>query len=63
MFLKKFNFFLTFSLFQINIFLVFLDNFDALILKNKKKYYFDTFLSKKYFKKQSQSHFQTCEIV
>jgi hypothetical protein len=36
---------------QINIFLVFLDHFDALIsniiLKKIKKYYFNTFLNKK----------------
>ena len=39
---------------------MFLDHFDALIskiiLKNKKKYYFNTFLSEKHFKKQSQPH-------
>jgi hypothetical protein len=33
MFLKKFKIFLFLSLFQINIFLVFLDHFDALISK------------------------------
>ena len=29
-----------------------------IILKNKKKYYFDTFINKKYFEKQPQPHFQ-----
>jgi len=38
--------FLFCSLLQINIFLVFLDHFDELILKIKK-YYFDTFSSEK----------------
>ena len=56
-FLKKFKFILFFSLLQINIFLVFLDHSDVLIskiiLKNKKIYYFNIFLSEKYFKKQS----------
>jgi hypothetical protein len=41
---------------------MFLHYFDELILKiffkNKKIYYFDIFLNKKYFKKQSQSHSQ-----
>jgi hypothetical protein len=42
---------------------VFLDHFDALISKiifkkTKKKHYFDTFLNKKYFEKQLQSHSQ-----
>jgi len=47
---------LVFSLLQINIFLMFLDHFDALISKiiflKIKEYYFNTFSSKKYFKKQ-----------
>jgi hypothetical protein len=33
LFLKKFKFFLFFSLLQINMFLIFLDHFDALISK------------------------------
>jgi hypothetical protein len=53
-FLKKLKLFLFFYLLQINIFLVFLDHFDALISKiifKNKKILFDIFLSKKYFKK------------
>jgi hypothetical protein len=55
--LKKIKFFLFFSLLQINIFLVFLDHFGALIkndFKKEKKYYFDIFLSEKQFEKQPQ---------
>jgi len=49
MLLKNFKFFFCFKL----IFLVFLNRFDILILKiNLKKYYFNTFSNKKYFKKQ-----------
>jgi hypothetical protein len=52
---KKIKIFYFFSLLQINIFLVFLDHFDTLItkiiFKNKKIYYFDTFLNEKHFKK------------
>jgi len=41
------------------IFFMFLDHFDALMSKIIfKKHYFDTFSSKKYFKKQPQPHFQ-----
>jgi hypothetical protein len=48
-FLKKFKFFY-FFLFQINILVVFLDYFDIKInYKKIKKYYFNTFLNKKYF--------------
>jgi len=50
-FLSKFKI----KLLQINV-LVFLDCFDLLILKinfkKLKKYYYDIFLNKKYFKKQ-----------
>jgi hypothetical protein len=53
---KKIKKKLVFSLLQINIFLMFLDHFDALISKiiflKIKEYYFNTFSSKKYFKKQ-----------
>jgi hypothetical protein len=57
-FLKKFKIFLFFSLLQINIFLIFLDYFNALISKIIfKKYYFNTYSNKKYFKKQSELHF------
>ena len=56
------NFFLIFSLLQNNIFDVF-RSFLCADVKNNflkiKKNYFDTFLSKKHFEKQSQSHFQT----
>jgi len=43
---------------------VFLDHFDAMISKmilkkNKKKHYFNTFLSEKHLKKQPQPHSQT----
>jgi hypothetical protein len=38
---------------------LFLDHFDVLILKNKKIYYFDIFLSEKQFEKQLQPHSQT----
>jgi hypothetical protein len=59
-FLKKNDYFLFFYLLQINIFLVFLDFFDALMSKiiffKKKKYYFDTFSCKKHFEKQPQPH-------
>jgi len=49
--LKNFEIFLFFLL-QINIFLVFLDHFDALISKI-------IFKNKKYYEKQLQPHFQT----
>ena len=46
---------------------MFLDHFDMLILKiilkTIKKYYFDIFQSKKYFKKPPQPHFQTHQQV
>jgi len=58
--LKKIYNFLFLYLLQINISLMFLNYFGVLILKlifkNKKKYYFDIFLSKKYFKKQLQPY-------
>jgi hypothetical protein len=39
---------------------MFLNHFNILILKNKKYiYYFNTFLNKKYFKKQLPSYHQT----
>jgi hypothetical protein len=58
--LKKFENFLFFALLQINIFLVFLDHFDPLISKIiLKKYYFDIFVSEKYFERQPQPHSQT----
>jgi hypothetical protein len=49
-YIKKIKFFLFFSLFQMNIFLVFLDDFNVLISKiifKNKKYYFDKFIKKK----------------
>jgi hypothetical protein len=48
-------------LFQINISLVFLNYFDELMLKIIF-YYFNTFPSKIYFKKQVQLHFQILMI-
>jgi len=36
---------------------MFLDRFDVLTLKIKKKYYFNLFQTKKYFKKQLISYF------
>ena len=51
-FLKILLLFFLFSLLQINIFFMFLNYFDVLILKiifKNKKYYFNTFLNKKYF--------------
>jgi hypothetical protein len=50
-------------LFQINIFLVFSDHFDALIskiiFKKQKKHHLDDFPSEKHFEKQPQPHSQT----
>jgi hypothetical protein len=57
------NFYLFFSLLQINIFLVFLDHFDAfiskMIFKKIRKHYFDTLLNEKRFEKQPQLHSET----
>jgi hypothetical protein len=58
LYLKKFKFFLFFSLLQINIFLVFSDH-----LKNKKIYYFNTFPNKNHFEKQPQLYSQTRKLT
>jgi hypothetical protein len=55
MFLKKFIFFYFFLCFKLIFFLVFSNHFDVIILKIiflKKKHYFDTFPSEKYFEKK-----------
>jgi len=65
--LKKIEFFYFFLCYKL-IFFMFLDHFDVLILKiilkKLKKYYFNIFLNKKYFKLQSLPyfHFQTSKL-